>query len=141
MRSFPCLSATTVLLFFGGAATAQDRRTVVEPRFPPACAVLEARLAAPAGRLPEADRAERRHRAHPGRRSTVALPARRSSSRDRGGERLPERARSACEPGVTLVVDAHTALFGSRNPRDYDVEPGSCGILADWAGAAAAASR
>jgi len=33
--------------------------------------------------------------------------------------------------GVTLVVDAHTALFGSRDPRDYDAEPGSCGVLAE----------
>ena len=30
---------------------------------------------------------------------------------------------------MTLWVDAHAAVFGSRNPRDYDVEPGSCGIL------------
>jgi polygalacturonase len=35
------------------------------------------------------------------------------------------------KPGVTLVIEAHTALFGSRDPRDYDVEAGSCGILAE----------
>ena len=33
--------------------------------------------------------------------------------------------------GVTLVIDAHTALFGSRDPRDYDVAPGSCGVLSE----------
>ena len=31
--------------------------------------------------------------------------------------------------GVTLLVDAGTTLYGSRNPRDYDVSPGSCGIV------------
>lgn len=31
--------------------------------------------------------------------------------------------------GVTLLVDAGTTLYGSRNPRDYDISPGSCGIV------------
>ncbi|HKQ87210.1 MAG TPA: glycosyl hydrolase family 28 protein [Candidatus Acidoferrales bacterium] len=31
--------------------------------------------------------------------------------------------------GVTLLVAADTTLFASRNPRDYDVQPGSCGIV------------
>ncbi len=31
--------------------------------------------------------------------------------------------------GVALVVDAGAILFGSRNPRDYDVRPGTCGIV------------
>jgi polygalacturonase len=32
-------------------------------------------------------------------------------------------------PDVTLLVDANTILFASRNPRDYDVTPGACGIV------------
>jgi polygalacturonase len=31
--------------------------------------------------------------------------------------------------GVTLVVDANTALVASRDPRLYDLTPGSCGIV------------
>jgi polygalacturonase len=31
--------------------------------------------------------------------------------------------------GVTLLVDRGTTLYGSRNPRDYDLTPGSCGIV------------
>jgi hypothetical protein len=31
--------------------------------------------------------------------------------------------------GVTLLVDAHVILFASRNPRDYDLEPGVCGTV------------
>jgi polygalacturonase len=31
--------------------------------------------------------------------------------------------------GVTLLVDRGTTLYGSRNPRDYDLKPGSCGIV------------
>ncbi|HEX3742486.1 MAG TPA: glycosyl hydrolase family 28 protein [Bryobacteraceae bacterium] len=32
-------------------------------------------------------------------------------------------------PGVTLLIDAGATLFASRNPRDYDVSPASCGIV------------
>lgn len=31
--------------------------------------------------------------------------------------------------GVTLLVDRGATLYGSRNPRDYDLTPGSCGIV------------
>jgi polygalacturonase len=33
------------------------------------------------------------------------------------------------QPGVTLLIDADTVLYASRNPRDYDVAPGSCGLV------------
>ena len=35
------------------------------------------------------------------------------------------------KPGVTVVVEANAAIFASRNPRDYDVAPGSCGIVGE----------
>jgi polygalacturonase len=31
--------------------------------------------------------------------------------------------------GVTLLIDAGTTLYGSNDPRDYDLSPGSCGIV------------
>ena len=30
---------------------------------------------------------------------------------------------------VTLVIDKGAVLFGSRNPRDYDRQPGVCGTI------------
>jgi polygalacturonase len=33
--------------------------------------------------------------------------------------------------GVTLLIDANTVLFASRNPRDYDIAPGSCGVVSE----------
>jgi polygalacturonase len=33
--------------------------------------------------------------------------------------------------GVTLLVDKGAILFGSRNPRDYDVQPGLCGTITE----------
>ncbi|MGA7565525.1 MAG: pectinesterase family protein [Terriglobales bacterium] len=32
-------------------------------------------------------------------------------------------------PGVTLLIDANTVFYASRNPRDYDVSRGSCGVV------------
>src|SRR5436853_3571421 len=31
--------------------------------------------------------------------------------------------------GVTLLLSANTTLFASRNPRDFEVSEGSCGIV------------
>jgi len=118
----------TLLALSGAAATAQDRRTVVEPRFPPACTVLEARLDAPGGLLSE--QSERRPDTERLQEAIDRCPAGQAVKLTRAGEKYvflsgPLRVK----PGVTLWVDAHAAVFGSRNPRDYDVEPGSCGIL------------
>jgi polygalacturonase len=33
--------------------------------------------------------------------------------------------------GVTLLIDKDVILFGSRNPRDYDVLPGLCGTITE----------
>jgi polygalacturonase len=111
-----------------GLVHAQDSRRVSEPSVPAPCAVLEARLAAPAGLLadvseksPDTSRIQAAiDGCDPGRAVVLA----------RAGEKNvfltgPLRLR----PGVTLVVAERTALFASRNPRDYDVEPGSCGVL------------
>jgi len=121
------LSLLTILIF-APPARGQDRRAVTEPQYPPAGIVLEARLSAPGGVLSEASEQQP---------DTVRLqqaidqcPAGRAVRLSRAGEHNiflsgPLRLRA----GVTLLIDAHTALFASRNPRDYDVTPGSCGIL------------
>src|SRR5438309_10503900 len=38
---------------------------------------------------------------------------------------LPDRLNYA--PALRCLVDAHTILFGSRNPQDYAIAPGTCG--------------
>jgi polygalacturonase len=37
----------------------------------------------------------------------------------------------ALRAGVTLVVEANTALVASRDPRVYDLTPGSCGVVSE----------
>jgi polygalacturonase len=111
-------------------ARAEDSRHVTEPHFPPTGSVLVARLAAPNGALAEADEdAPDTRRIQDaidacGVGKAVVLEASGTSNVFLAG---PLRLKA----GVTLLVSARVALFASRNPRDYDVTPGSCGIVAE----------
>jgi polygalacturonase len=113
---------------FPATLLAQDRRTVAEPHIPAVCTKLEASLSAPRGVLSDADEhrmdTERIQNAidHCGDGKAVELHG--------SGERSVFLAAPFhLQPGVTLLVDANTVLYASRNPRDYDVSPGSCGIV------------
>ena len=115
------------------ALRAQDTRNVTEPRFPPACVVLTARLSAEKGVLSDAsERTPDTARIqdaidHCERGKAVELkPSGRSNIFLAGPLQL--------KPGVTLLVDGGAALFASRNPRDYDLAPGGCGIVTTGAG-------
>jgi polygalacturonase len=108
---------------------AQDTRTVTEPHYPAACITLIAPFSAPGGVLPET--AEHR----PG---TLAIQAaidgcttgRAVVLAAGGGRNIFLSGPLHLKAGVTLLVERGAALFASRNPRDYDVAPGSCGIVA-----------
>jgi polygalacturonase len=100
---------------------AQDTRKVVEPTIPKACFVLQASLSAP---LSEADETkpdtqriqEAMDKCPEGQAVELSGPAFLSG---------PLELRK----GVTLLIDAKTTLFASRNARDYDTSPGSCGVV------------
>jgi polygalacturonase len=107
---------------------AQDTRTVTEPHLPPACVTLKANLVAPGGVLAAEDETRldtaRIQSAIDGCAAGKGVYLRASGVKDvfLSG---PLTLRS----GVTLVVEAHAALVGSRDPRVYDLTPGSCGIV------------
>jgi polygalacturonase len=113
-----------------GGASAQDRRKVTEPIIPKACTTLKAVLAAVDNNiaLSEADEpkpdTERIQRAmdHCAHGQAVELEAGATANAFLSG---PLQLRS----GVSLLIDANAILFASRNPRDYDVSPGSCGVV------------
>jgi polygalacturonase len=125
MPRYYCLPAA---LFALAALHAQDTRNVAEPHFPAICAVLTAQLAAPQGVLPEASG---------GAPDTARIQAaidkceqgKAVALRPAGAKNIFLAGPLTLKPAVTLLVEANAALFGSRNPRDYDVEPGSCGIV------------
>ena len=129
-RASSSCRALLLLFFISYCASlrAQDRRTVLEPRVPAACTKLEAHLAAPQGLLTDAD--ERRMDTariqeaidHCGEGKAVELHGSRNQN-------VFLAAPFHLQPGVTLLIDANTVLYASRNPRDYDITPGSCGVV------------
>jgi len=113
-----------------GAAVAQDTRHVVEPHFPKACTVLRARLSAPKGQLSLADE----HTPDTARLQSAIdnCPAGKAvelhSDKDKN---VFLSGPIHLKAGVTLLVDANASLFASRDPRAYDLTPGSCGVLSE----------
>jgi polygalacturonase len=107
-------------------ASAQDTRHVTEPVIPPVCAVLRAQLHAEKNLLCEEDEqkldTERIQRAMDTCASGKAVALRADGDRNAflSG---PLELRS----GVTLLVDKGATLYGSRDPKLYDTEPGRCG--------------
>lgn len=109
---------------------AQDRRTIVEPAIPAACATLQARLHLQEGRLAAVD-----EQALDTARIQRALET-------CGAHKAVELASGAGEgafligpvsipSGVTLLVDRGVTVVASRDARLYDVRPGSCGLVND----------
>jgi polygalacturonase len=111
-------------------AHAQDTRTVTEPSIPASCATLDAALAAKHGVLSAAD--ERRldtariQGAIDGCAAGGAVVL-----RAHGKKNIFLTGPLELRSGVTLVVDRNTALVASRDPRLYDLAPGSCGAVAE----------
>lgn len=107
---------------------AQDARTVTEPVIPRSCTVLNAELTASGKALAEADEQKpdtTRVQAaldHCGAGQAVEL-------KGSGGHNAFLTGPLQLRAGVTLLVDGGVTLFGSRNPRDYDLTPGSCGTV------------
>jgi polygalacturonase len=113
-----------------GTLPAQDTRKVTEPHIPAACVTLEANIAASNGTIADKDE----QRSDTGR-------IQQAIDNCAAGKAVVLRARKqknvfltgpfVLRAGVTLVVDANTALVASRDPRLYDLTPGSCGIVSD----------
>lgn len=126
-KTLSVITLATALL--ASTARAQDTRTVTEPHVPQACITLQAQL------VPDADTTiaptdekrpdtERIQHAIDGcaRGRGVMLAA-------NGNARAFLTGPLHLRPGIALIVGEGATLFGSRNPRDYDVTPGSCGIV------------
>jgi len=106
---------------------AQDTRTVTEPVIPAVCATLKAVLAAPSGIVAEDEKkldTERVQKAIDGCGEGKALKL----AAD-GAHNAFLIAPITLKSGVTLLVDKGVTLYGSRDPKDYEVSSGACGIV------------
>ena len=121
----------------GTVASAQDTRPLMEPKIPPVCTKLEAQLYAEAdtngGRISEEDEqkldTERIQKALNGCSPGQAVEL-------TSGVRPAAKGAPAAKPvrydaflsgplemreGVTLLIDKGVTLYGSRDPRDYEI--------------------
>jgi polygalacturonase len=118
------------LLCVTATLPAQDARKVTEPHIPAACVVLKAEISAPKGTIADKDErrldTERIQHAIDDCAAGKAVVLRADSTKN-----VFLTGPLALRSGVTLVVDANTTIVGSRDPRIYDLTPGSCGILSD----------
>lgn len=113
---------------WAAVARAQDSRQVAEPHVPPVCRAVVARLTAHDGAIAIADEAKTDTGRIQG--AIYSCPAGTAVELRTDGERAafisgPLRLKR----GTTLVIGRGVTLFASRNPRDFDVSLGSCGIV------------
>lgn len=125
------IAAAFAAIWFVVPAVAQDARKVVEPSVPPACTTLYAKIGRAATSIAPVDE---------GKLDTAriqaaldACPAGRAVVLERTSERTDAFLSGPLElrRGVALVVARGAYLFGSRNPRDYDLHPGVCGTITE----------
>jgi polygalacturonase len=95
----------------------QDTRQVTEPVIPKSCTVLKAQLSAIEEDKPDTARIQ------------DALDKCPTGQAVELTGKVFLAGPLQLRAGVTLLVDAGTTLYGSRNPRGYDLTPGSCGIV------------
>ena len=120
----------SVLLCTSLALHSQDTRKVSEPHYPAACITLDADVAANHGVIAPQDEPklstgriqQALDRCQAGK--AVVLQAKGKNNVFLSG---PLMLRT----GVTLVIGAKTALVASRDPRAYDLAPGSCGVVSE----------
>jgi polygalacturonase len=115
-----------IVLACGTPSLSQDTRTVSEPHIPPVCKTLDAQLTAGNKGIGEADEGkldtDRIQQAIDSCQAGTAVELRHARGRN-----AFLSAPIELKVGITLLVAANTTLFASRNARDYDLTPGSCG--------------
>ncbi len=111
-----------------GFVHAQDTREVIEPKVPRACISLSARLHSENGKLPEAAE-EKFDTARIQEAIDHCVAGRAVELRAEGERNAFLSGPLELKPSVTLLVAGGVVLFASRNPHEYDVQPGSCGLV------------
>jgi len=112
---------TFVALALRAIAAAQDLRNVTEPVIPPACTTITAHASGPSDALLDTQRIQDALDHCTAGHAVELKPA--------GSANSFTIAPIQLRAGVTLLVDANATVYASRNPRDYDVTAGSCGIV------------
>ncbi len=110
---------------------AQDTRTVTEPTFPAVCTTLNAELLQTGNTLPSGDESSfDTTRVQSALNACANGEAVELAMDPSSGDNAFLIQPITIPTGVTLLVDAGVTVYGSRNPADYAVQSGSCGMVA-----------
>ena len=114
---------------------AQDTRQVAEPVIPPACITLKAALTTAQATSGEIESRANSNSILDTIRIQQAID---HCAKSHAVELAPDTANTAflsgpiaLRPGVTLLIDKGVTLYASRNPTDYELSEGSCGLVND----------
>ena len=119
--------AGVLLVSFAGA---QDTRHVTEPIIPQVCASLNARISPENGKLPD-ERGIQLDTARIQDAIDHCVAGRAVELRPEGSHTFFLSGPLELKPSVTLLVASGATLLATRDPRAYDVQPGSCGVVND----------
>jgi polygalacturonase len=138
----------SILAFAATPLFAQDTRTVTEPAIPPTCTILQAGKISDGGILsPEYEKSTDTARIQkaldectPGH--AVELSRGRMQVSTLAVQFIPNAFLSGAlelREGVTLLIDKGVTLYASRDPKDFDPNPGAdskllCGTLSETLG-------
>ena len=109
-------------------AVAQDTRAITEPKVPRLCASLSARFIPEKGKLPEGAE-QNLDTARIQEAIDHCVAGRAVELRVDGPNTAFLSGPLELKPSVTLLVAGGAVLFAARNPREYDVQSGSCGTV------------
>ncbi len=114
---------------------AQDLRSVTEPVIPPACITLKAAFTTAQATSGEIESSVNSSAFLDTTRIQQALD---HCAKSHAVELAADSANTAfligpiqLRPGVTLLIDKSVTLYASRNPKDYELSEGSCGLVSD----------
>lgn len=100
---------------------------MTEPVIPPSCTVLRAELHATNNALAETDETKLDTQRIQTSLDTCS-PGKAVELRSDGEHNAFLSGPLELREGVTLLVDKGVTLYASRNPKDFDVVPGGCGV-------------
>jgi polygalacturonase len=135
LRRTTGFSLAILLAFAASHLSAQDTRKVVEPTIPPACVTLKAVFTNAVATSGEIESRASKSGEEDTRRIQQALD---HCTKGHAVELAPDAANTAflsgplqLRPGVTLLVDKSVTLYASRNPKDFEISDGTCGLVSD----------
>lgn len=122
--------AVLLLALWPRVSLAQDSRSVREPLIPPTCMILASHIRQLEGQVGISAADENNEDSHRVQTAIDGCPAGHAVELAADGDRRAFLIGPIIlKDGITLLLDRAVTVYASRRRADYDVQPGSCGVL------------